>query len=122
MTDDKIEIGSGNVFEDLQMENPQVRLLKAQIAGEIHNIIQQRKLNQKAAAQLLGIDQPKVSALANGRLSGFTIDRLVKFLDLLGQDVKVSISPRCQPILIKAGKNKAAPCAVKEDMPKKFSQ
>lgn len=93
-SDDEYEVGSGNVFEDLQMANPQVRLLKARIAGEIHKIIQNRELNQKAAAKLLGIDQPKISALSNGRLSGFTIDRLVKFLDLLEQDIKLTITAR----------------------------
>lgn len=90
----KHTISTGNVFEDLQMENPQVRLLKAQIAAEIYNIIQSRDLNQKAAASLLKIDQPKISALVNGRLAGFTIDRLVKFLDLLGQEVHLTIKAR----------------------------
>lgn len=90
----KHTISTGNVFEDLQMENPQVRLLKAQIAAEIYNIIQSRDLNQKAAASLLKIDQPKISALVNGRLAGFTIDRLVKFLDLLGQEVQLTIKAR----------------------------
>lgn len=86
------EKSSGNVFKDLELKNSKERLFKAKIAAAIHEIIKRKGLTQKAAADLLGIDQPKISALSNGRLSGFTIDRLFRFLCALHQDIEVRIT------------------------------
>ena len=60
----------------------------------IFNIIAQRRLTQAEAAELLGIDQPKVSALTRGKLFGFSMERLFHFLRLLGRDVKITIKPK----------------------------
>lgn len=90
----KYSKGSGNVFQDLKLKNPMERLFKAKIAIAIHEIIQSKGLTQKEAASLLGIDQPKISALSNGRLSGFTIDRLFRFLNALEQDIELTIRDR----------------------------
>lgn len=90
----KFEKSSGNVFEDLELPNARERLFKAEIAESIHDIIKQRGLDQKSAAAILGIDQPKVSALVNGRLSGFTIDRLFKFLLALDLHIEVRVTYR----------------------------
>lgn len=85
------EIGSGNVFQDLGLPNAEERLAKAKLAAKIIELIEMRNLNQKKAAFLLEIDQPKISALYHGRLSGFSISRLIKFLNLLEQDVEITI-------------------------------
>ena len=85
-------IGSGNVFADLELPNPEERLAKAELALQINRLIKQKKLTQIAAARLLDIDQPKISLLAQGKLSGFSLERLFKFLNLLGQDVIIKVS------------------------------
>jgi predicted XRE-type DNA-binding protein len=87
-------VGSGNVFEDLGHPRPADALAKAEIARRIGALIMQRGLTQVAAAELLKIDQPKVSALVLGRLAGFSPDRLVRFLVLLGSDVEIVVKPR----------------------------
>jgi predicted XRE-type DNA-binding protein len=71
-----IEESSGNVFADLGLENPGELLAKAELVQRIADIIAERKLTQVRAAKLLGIDQPKVSALLRGKLDGFSTDRL----------------------------------------------
>jgi len=88
-----VEPSSGNVFADLGLKNPDELLAKAEIVQRISDIIAERKLSQAMAAKLLGIDQPKVSALLRGRLEGFSIDRLFRFLNALGRDVEISIRP-----------------------------
>lgn len=85
---------SGNVFRDLDLPAADEALTKAELASRIAGIIAARKLTQAAAAALLGVDQPKISALSRGRLSGFSTDRLLKFLTSLGQDVDIVIRQR----------------------------
>ena len=92
----EVEPSSGNVFADLGFPNPEEALVKAQIAGRILQLITERKLTQKKAAAILGIDQPKVSALVRGKLDGFSTDRLFRLLNALGQDVEIIIRPRRQ--------------------------
>jgi len=94
----KIIESSGNVFEDLGLPDAEERLAKAGLASQIADIIKRRKLTQTKAAKQLGINQPKISALLRGNLAGFSTDRLIKFLNLLGQDVDIIIkqSPQSQ--------------------------
>ena len=87
-------VGSGNVFADLGHPRPQEALAKAQLARKINKIIETRRLTQVEAADLLDADQPKISALRRGRLSGFSLDRLVRFLVLLGSDVQIVVKPQ----------------------------
>ena len=87
-------VGSGNVFEDLGHPRPAEALAKTELARKIEALIARRGLTQAAAADLLRIDQPKVSALVRGRLAGFSLDRLVRFLVLLGSDVEIVVKPR----------------------------
>ena len=87
-------VGSGNVFEDLGHPRPAEALAKAELARKISGLIAKRGLTQAAAAELLQVDQPKVSALVRGRLTGFSLDRLVRFLVLLGSDVEIVVKPR----------------------------
>jgi len=89
-------VSSGNVFADLGVPNPEEALAKAELANKISVLIQKRKLTQAKAAKLLGIDQPKVSMLLRGRLTGFSLERLMRFLLLLGQDIKISVHPTPQ--------------------------
>jgi predicted XRE-type DNA-binding protein len=84
---------NGNVFADLGLPNPEEMLAKAELAIKIAEILRQRRLTQVQAAEMLGVDQPKVSALVRGRLSGFSIERLLRFLLLLGADVSIMIKP-----------------------------
>jgi len=86
--------GSRNIFADLGVANPEEARAKADLVDRIVDIIQKRKLTQVQAAKAIGIDQPKVSALMRGRLAGFSIERLLRFLLLLGQNVQIAITPR----------------------------
>ena len=83
---------SGNVFADLGVENPEEYLAKSELAAQILRIVQSRRLTQMAAGKLLGITQPKVSSLLNGRLDGFSTDRLFRFLNSLGCDIQIKLS------------------------------
>ncbi len=87
---------SGNVFADLGFAEPEEELANAQLASHIRRVIRRRRLTQAAAAALMGIDQPKVSALLNGRPANFSTstDRLLRLLTALGQDVEVVIKER----------------------------
>lgn len=96
MTEDiKVRVGtSSNVFADLGLPNPEERLLKAELASLISSLIEQKNLTQMQAAELFGIDQPKVSALTRGRLEGFSAERLLRFLNALGSDVEIVVKPK----------------------------
>ena len=96
MTDGVIDYGSGNVFADLGFPQPEEHLAKAELTQQILKIIKQRGMNQTAAAELLGIDQPKVSALMRGRLRGFSLDRLFRFLNLLDKDVDIVVKDKAK--------------------------
>ena len=85
-------VGSGNVFADLGYARPEEAAAKAELAHKITKIIERRGLTQAAAANVLEVDQPKISALARGKLSGFSLDRLVRFLVLLGSDVQIVVT------------------------------
>ncbi len=91
-------VSSGNVFADLGLPNAEEALAKAELAHKIAVLIRAKGLTQIQSAKLLGVDQPKVSALVRGKLSGFSLDRLIRFLLLLGQDIKITVqaSPRAR--------------------------
>jgi predicted XRE-type DNA-binding protein len=89
----EFEKSSGNVFADLGLPNPEECLAKADLAIQINKLIKKSKLKQKEAAVLLGLDQPKISALGRGRLSGFSIERLFRLLSILNQDIEIIIKP-----------------------------
>ena len=86
--------GTGNIFADLGLANPEEAQAKADLVDRIVDIIEERKLTQVQAGKLLGVDQPKVSALMRGRLTDFSIERLLRFLLSLGQDVKIAVTAR----------------------------
>jgi predicted XRE-type DNA-binding protein len=89
-----VTASSGNVFADLGFAEPEEELTKAQLASQIREIIKRQHLTQIAAAKLMGVDQPKVSALFNGRLANFSSDRLMRLLTALGQDVEIVVKAK----------------------------
>lgn len=89
-----IEVGSGSAFADLGFRDAEERTTKVALAVEILRILEERGLTQLAAAKLVGVSQPKVSALTNYRLEGFSVERLMTFLTALGRDVDITIRPR----------------------------
>jgi predicted XRE-type DNA-binding protein len=93
MTRESIVVGSGNVFRDLGLPNSDEALAKAKLAMEICSLIEKTGLTQAQAAKQLHIDQPKISALMRGRLAGFSVERLFRFLNELGQNVEIKIRP-----------------------------
>lgn len=89
----RITEGSGNVFADLGLPNPERELIKARLALQIYRIIRQRGMTQSQAAAALGIKQPHVSLLMRNRAGSFSVGRLLEFLTCLGQDVEVTVRP-----------------------------
>jgi len=87
------EPSTGNVFADLGLADAGEHLVKAGLVVKIDRIIRQRKLTQSAAAQLMGIDQPKVSAMLAGQFRGYSVERLMRFLVALGHDVEIVVKP-----------------------------
>ena len=82
---------SGNVFRDLGFPDAEELRIKAELAMEISEVIESRGLTQVQAAEVLGVDQPKVSALVRGRLDGFSLERLYRFLNSLGRDIQITL-------------------------------
>ena len=93
----EVEESSGNVFADLEHPDPEDAFTKAKLAARICQVINERGLTQTKAADLLGLDQPKISALVRGKLSGFSAERLFRFLNDLGLEVQITIRPVRKP-------------------------
>jgi predicted XRE-type DNA-binding protein len=90
--------GSDNVYKDLGYKNPEEWATKAALATKIYDIIEERKMTQKQAAEILRIDQPGVSDLRRGRFRRFSVARLLAFLRALDRDVDIVIRPKVQDI------------------------
>jgi predicted XRE-type DNA-binding protein len=84
------------VFADLGIPNPELALAKAELVRRIRDLIAEQRLTQARAAELLGLDQPKVSALVRGRVEGYSLDRLFRFLGALGQRVEITVRPNAK--------------------------
>jgi len=89
----RVTRASANVFADLDLPNADERLLKARIAIVIRDRINQLGLTQVEAAVKLGIAQPDVSCILRGRLSGFSLERLICYVRALGNDVEIKVRP-----------------------------
>ena len=87
------EIGSGNVFADLGLEDADELFARAKIGFHVYQLLQDRKLKQREIVALLGIKQPEVSHLMNGHFNRFTTDKLLDFLKRLDLKVTIQISP-----------------------------
>jgi len=90
----KHTVSSGNVFADLGLPNAEEFQAKAALANQIASIVAHRHLTQVEAAGILRTGQPKVSDLLTGRLDGFSIERLIRYLNALDRDVQIVVSPK----------------------------
>ena len=89
----KIIEGSGNIFADLGLENPQEHYVKAHLVVLISKMIESKNLTQGQAATKMGLRQPDVSKLLKGRFEGFSLERLLNFVRALGSNVEIKITP-----------------------------
>lgn len=89
--------GTGNVFADLDLPQADEALVKARLAEAIEQAILRRDLTQEAAGRIMSVDQGTVSKLVNGRLDGFSQERLIRYLTLLGDDVEIVVRPSEDP-------------------------
>ncbi len=87
------ETGAGNVFEDLGLPNAQEHLVKAQLVFKIDTIMKRRRMKQVEAAELLGVRQPDISKMLRGDFRQFSVERLLRFLVALNQDVEIVVKP-----------------------------
>jgi len=96
--DEQVELSSGNVFADLGYADAEERQTKLRLALALNTVIDEQNLTQEAAAKQLGLNQPKVSALRNYKLAGFSVERLMTLLTALDRDVEIVIrkKPRSQ--------------------------
>jgi predicted XRE-type DNA-binding protein len=94
MTDNAITRGTGNVFADLGLPDAGERQTKTRLALAINRILKEQRLKQVDTAALLGVPQPKVSALVNYRLDGFSVEKLMDFIVALGRDVEIVVRPK----------------------------
>jgi predicted XRE-type DNA-binding protein len=92
--DETITRGTGNLFADLGYADAEERQTKLRFAHAINSAIARKRLTQASAAAKLGVNQPKVSALANYKLDGFSVERLMTFLTALDQDIEIVIKKK----------------------------
>ena len=91
--DTPVTKSSGNVFADLGFPNPEREEIKARLTLQIYRLIKERGLTQTEAGAILGIKQPHVSSLMRGQSGVFSVERLIEFLNALGQDVEITVRP-----------------------------
>lgn len=92
----KVEASSGNVFADGSLPGAEEHLVKAQLVVRIDHIISARKLTQSAAGKILGIAQPDLSKILRGNFRDVSVDRLLKFLAALDQNVEIVVTPKAK--------------------------
>lgn len=85
---------SGNVFLDLNVKDPEIALLKSEIAVEIRAAIARKGITQKEVGKILGVQPIKVSNIVCGRLSGYTLDRLMGYLQKLDVDLEIKLKEK----------------------------
>lgn len=89
----KFETSSGNVFADLGVPQAEEHFVKAQLVHKIDQLMKQRRIKQIEAARLFGVTQPDVSKMLRGQFRQFSVERLLRFLVALDQDVEIRIRP-----------------------------
>jgi len=89
----QVEMGTGNIFADIGLPNPEEHLLKAQLVVKISGLMKARGLTQREAAEIFSITQPDVSKMLRGNFRQFSVERLMRFLVALGQDVDILVKP-----------------------------
>jgi len=98
MSNADVFMGSDNVFADIGLPNADEHLLKAQLVHRIDRVMKGRRLRQVEAAALLGVKQPDISKLLRGDFRQFSVERLMRFLVALGQDVEIRVRPATTPV------------------------
>ena len=93
MSRKRYQIGSGNVFKDIGVPHAEEHFVKAQLVLKVDTILKARGLKQVEAAELFGIRQPDVSKMLRGEFRQFSVERLLRFLVALDQDVKIVVRP-----------------------------
>jgi predicted XRE-type DNA-binding protein len=93
MTKKGYEVGGPNVFEDIGVPNAEEHLIKAKLVFKIEAIMKKRSMKQAEAAELFGVRQPDVSKLVRGEFRQFSVERLLRFLVALNQDVEIIVKP-----------------------------
>jgi len=96
--DEAVHMGSGNVFADIGLPNPEERLLKARLMSAIDQEIKRQNLTQAKAAKIVGLAQPDLSRILNGRASNYSIDRLMRVLALLDQKIEIILTSAHAPV------------------------
>ncbi len=94
IADTRVEIGVGSIYADLGLKNHEEMETKSNLVMEISKVIKKRKLTQTQAAETIGISQPKLSELLSGRFRGYSVERLIHFLNELGQDVDIVVKAK----------------------------
>ena len=94
IADIQVEVGCGSVYADLGLKNQDEMETKADLVIEIGKAIKKKKLTQAHAAEIIGISQPKISELLKGRFRGYSVERLIHFLNELGQDVDIVVKTK----------------------------
>lgn len=94
LKDTRVEIGTGSVYADIGLKNYKEMETKSNLVLEISQAIKKRKLTQIQAAKIFGISQPKLSELLSGRFRGYSVERLIQFLNDLGQDVDIVVKSK----------------------------
>jgi len=89
----RVNEGTGNVFADLDLPNPEQELLKAQLTLQIYTILKDSGMTQVEIAKILGVQQAQVSLLMRNRAGNFSAGRLMEFLTALRQDVEITVRP-----------------------------
>src|ERR1700682_672029 len=89
----RVTEGSGNVFADLGLPNPEQEMLKARLTLQIYSILKDSGMTQGEMAKILGVQQPQVSLLMRNRAGNFSVGRLMEFLTALRQDVEITVRP-----------------------------
>jgi predicted XRE-type DNA-binding protein len=97
MTGKRVVRSTGNVYADIGIKNADEHSLKAELVHQIAAALREEELTQKDAARRLGIAQPDVSRMLNGHFRQFSVERLMRFLVALGQDVKIVVRPAAAP-------------------------
>lgn len=94
MADNRVEIGSGSFYADMGLKNYEEMETKSNLVIEISKAIKKKKITQTQAAEIFGISQPKLSELLNGRFRGYSVERLIHFLNDIGQDVDIVVKSK----------------------------
>jgi predicted XRE-type DNA-binding protein len=94
MDDERVITVEGNLFTALGIPDAEEMETKAKLLSRLWAMVEMRGLTQRETASLLGIDQPKVSQLMNGKIRGFSVNRLMEFLNALDQDVEIIVRPK----------------------------